>query len=206
MDFPVLLSFAYDRFRHLQFVRTGSEVGILRDFLSFDDPSSPLYGRSVLEITLPRFTQEQSIDFLKKGFSEIGMMVSDGLIERAVSKLDGIVGWLTAFGYRCYVQQTASEEVLESVLSQARQMIYEEIQEIIRYSENFKYVLKALAQGASTWKSIKEGAEFLSRKRMTDTSFNRLLTNLVRMGYVEKVPLNGYKLIDPIVADVARAL
>lgn len=97
------LAHAYDYDANLTFILTGSEVGLLYDFLSVEDPSSPLYGRYFHEIRVERFDKETSISFLKQGFSELSIKVSDKTIEEIVSFFDGIPGWL-AFAGNLYSQ------------------------------------------------------------------------------------------------------
>jgi len=46
---------------------TGSEVGVLREFLRLEDPEAPLYGRHRREIFLGGFTAQQALGFLKAG-------------------------------------------------------------------------------------------------------------------------------------------
>ena|GEM_PF-5830981 len=38
--------------------------------------------------------REKSKEFLRKGFRELGVEVDDTTLERTVSELDGIIGWL----------------------------------------------------------------------------------------------------------------
>ncbi|MGB9759743.1 MAG: hypothetical protein ACPLZG_07985 [Thermoproteota archaeon] len=67
-------------------------------FLKIDDPASPLYGRYIEEVKVEPLSREQSIDFLYKGFNEVGIKPSEKVIEDVVDKLDGIIGWLSYFG------------------------------------------------------------------------------------------------------------
>ncbi|WP_243676038.1 ATP-binding protein [Vulcanisaeta distributa] len=65
-----LLAYAYDYLRNITLVLTGSEVGLLHDFLGgLDDPSSELYGRYYFVIELKPFNRERSIEFLRRGGS-----------------------------------------------------------------------------------------------------------------------------------------
>lgn len=93
-----LLAYAYDYLRNITFVLTGSEVGHLHDFLGLNDSSSELYGRYYFIIELRPFDRERSIEFLRRGFRELGINVDDKVIERAADELGGIAGWLVYFG------------------------------------------------------------------------------------------------------------
>lgn len=94
-----VLAWAYDNLSNITFIVTGSEVGVLRDFLRIDDPEAPLYGRYIREIYVDRFSREVSLDFLRRGFTELGINVNVGELDEVYDKLDGIVGWLTLYGY-----------------------------------------------------------------------------------------------------------
>ncbi len=55
-EFAEVLAHIYD-YTKLKVVLTGSEVGLLYDFLGVENPRSPLYGRYFSEIKLKRFTR-----------------------------------------------------------------------------------------------------------------------------------------------------
>ena len=61
---------SYDFNENITFIFTGSEMGLLYDFLDVDNPESPLYGRFMHEITIERFSYDESIEFLKEEFEE----------------------------------------------------------------------------------------------------------------------------------------
>jgi AAA+ ATPase superfamily predicted ATPase len=82
-------------------VLTGSELGLVYDFLGLEDSSSLLYGRHVEEMSVGKFRVDKSIDFLEKGLQWHKVRPSGDTLEYVVGKLEGIVGWLTEFGHRC---------------------------------------------------------------------------------------------------------
>ncbi|MGC9136194.1 hypothetical protein [Caldivirga sp.] len=49
---------------------SGSQVGLLENFVGQSDAESPLFGRYMARIEVPRFTEDQSCEFLKLGFRE----------------------------------------------------------------------------------------------------------------------------------------
>ncbi|MGC8949166.1 MAG: AAA family ATPase, partial [Thermoprotei archaeon] len=91
------IAHSYDYHENLTFVLTGSEMGLLHRF--FENTSSPLYGRPFIEIRTRKFTHDESIDFLEKGFNENNVKISRKELEEVVKELDGIIGWLTYYGY-----------------------------------------------------------------------------------------------------------
>jgi len=97
---------------------TGSEIGLLFDFLGIDDPESPLYGRHFTEIRMNNFNETQSRDFLTTGFKQIGIDPPEEVIEYAVSRLNGTVGWLTLFGARCRDEREATKTLVDEAVSE----------------------------------------------------------------------------------------
>jgi AAA+ ATPase superfamily predicted ATPase len=111
IEFLNILAYAYDNLPNLKFVLTGSEVGLLLDTLKLDDTSSPLYGRYVKIIRLERFDDKKSIELLRKGFEEFNMQFSEEVFYKIYEKVDGIVGWLTYFGYSIAKSRSFNIEV-----------------------------------------------------------------------------------------------
>ncbi|BDR93402.1 hypothetical protein Vsou_24950 [Vulcanisaeta souniana JCM 11219] len=93
-----IFAYVYDSLRNIPFVFAGSKVGTLYNYLSLNDPDSPLYGRYIEIIELKPFTHEQPLGFLRREFSRAGIIVSEDLIGKAMDELDGVVGWLSLFG------------------------------------------------------------------------------------------------------------
>jgi AAA+ ATPase superfamily predicted ATPase len=50
-----------------------SRKRLLRDFLGYEKPSSPLYGKGIYEVIVERFSRDESLEFLRKGFQEEGI-------------------------------------------------------------------------------------------------------------------------------------
>lgn len=202
IQYDGLIAYAVDNLPNLTFVLTGSEVGMLHDFIGLDDPKKPLFGRYAREITLKRFSKEQSGDFLRRGFDELGVKVQEEEIKKAVEKLDGIVGWLTLYGYIRGVRKLPEKDALDELFERAKALVLDEISALTRYSARYRFILKAVALGNSSWSSIKEYVEFKAGK-INDAKFSALLKNLVKYGYLEKGE-DGYSIPDPVVKEVIK--
>jgi len=63
-----LLAHCYDYSENIKFIITGSEAGLLHDFVKEDDPRSALFGRHIPELRLDGFSRQKSMEFLIKGF------------------------------------------------------------------------------------------------------------------------------------------
>ncbi len=135
-DMVALLAHSYDYCRNISFVLTGSELGLVYDFLGVDDPSSPLYGRHIEEVRVGKFSVDKSIDFLEKGFQEYGIRPPRDTLEYAVDRLDGTVGWLTEFGHRCVRRGEAVKAVVDEVLELAARTVQKELSRFPPQTQN----------------------------------------------------------------------
>ena len=133
-----LLAYAYDNLDKITIVVTGSEVGILKDFLKLSDPSSPLYGRYVHKVEVGRFSKGELLDFLRRGFMEEGINPPKKDIEEAIDLFDRIVGWLVLFS-RLYSDGGDLEGIVEVAIKTVTQ-------ELAKLSKREKAVLKAIAK------------------------------------------------------------
>ncbi|NPA97245.1 MAG: ATP-binding protein [Crenarchaeota archaeon] len=200
-----LIAWAVDNLDRVTIVLTGSEVGVLRDFLRLEDPEAPLFGRARREIGLERFSVEQSEEFLRRGMEEARVPASREEISEAVSVLDGVPGWLTLYGYYRAVQRLGHREALERVVEEGARLVLAELERVIAPSRaRYAAILKAVALGASSWSSIK--AFVVARAGpISDKRLSTLIKNLVRYGYLEKRGTR-YEIPDPMVRYVAREL
>jgi len=204
-DFKSILAYAYDNLPNLRFVLTGSEVGLLLNTLRLDVPSSPLYGRYVRVVRLERFNREKSLEFLKRGFEEANMLVSDDVLQKVYERVDGIVGWLTYFGCLIIESHKPITEAVDEVTERALKLVQKEVDEVFRRSRHYMHVLKAISLGISTWSGIKRAVEAWLGRPLQNAQITRLLKTLVELSIVEKK--NDYYVIaDPLIAEYSRRL
>lgn len=196
-----IIAWALDNLRNICFIMTGSESGILREFMSGEDESTPLFGRFRREITLQRFRREESIGFLKSGFADAGMHMADGEIGEAVDRLDGVVGWLTYYGHFRSGARMSHLDAVRMVMDEGARITTAELDSSISKSRNrYVHILKAIASGLDTWSVIK--AYVISNTGViSDTVLNSLMRTLVRIGTVEKSESGRYRVADPVAAE-----
>ncbi|MFA4669654.1 ATP-binding protein [Pyrococcus kukulkanii] len=197
-----ILAYAVDNLENLTFVLTGSEVGMLFDFLRFDDPRAPLFGRYHHDVVLSRFSRDLSLEFLKSGFREAGMRTKEEELEDAVSTFDGVVGWLTLYGYLRVARGLGHDKALEEVFRGAKAIVESELSRLFSYSPRYRIMLKAIALGYSRWRDIKDYVT-LKLGYINDSNFSKLLKNLVKSGYVEKKG-GRYYIFDPVIERIFR--
>ncbi|MEM1547136.1 MAG: ATP-binding protein [Candidatus Methanomethylicia archaeon] len=198
--FLPLLAYIYDNLRHISLILTGSQIGLLYRFLKRYDPSSPLYGRAMLEVRLDKFTYEQSLDFLIKGFEEYNVKPDMRILEYAVDVFNGIPGWLTLFGYRGLNEELKSR-LVEEVLEEASKLAISEYRNFLSLrpiaAKRYTTILYAIAEGYNTWSSIKRYLEIKEDKRISDYLYTNLIKNLVDAGFIERME-DKYIILDPV--------
>ncbi len=182
-DLLALFSYVYDNFERIRIVLTGSEVGLLHDFLSVDDYDSPLYGRVLKEIRLQPFSKELSMLFLKRGFEEIGMK-ADFDFEKVIAALGGLPGYLIQFGIM-YSESQDFELAMQETLKIISGMIEGELKELDRKSQRYVKVLKYIANGANTWSKIKNML-IANDDVISDSRLYEILNNLEKMCWISK--------------------
>ncbi|MEM0017840.1 MAG: ATP-binding protein [Candidatus Korarchaeum sp.] len=199
--FDEMLAYVYDHVRGLKLLLAGSEVGLLDRFLGVGNPRAPLFGRAFSEITLGRLPEEKSLEFLRTGFDQLGLRVPEDEISQAVSKLDGIIGWLTFYGH---LRSRGDPDALGRAVDEGAKMIASEFQHFLsnrqlarrRYIE----VLRTLTR-PSTWSEVKRGLRLIAN--VSDKQVSNYLRELVHYGFVEKRG-DLYSIADPLLVEAVR--
>ena len=199
--FDRLLAYVYDHL-NLRVVVSGSQVGVLYKFLRLEDPEAPLYGRPYAEVRVPRLSRQQSLDFLREGFAQHSMKVDERILELAVAKFDGVIGWLSFFGFRAVIRGVVNEETVNEVLEVASRMALSEFKHSVR-GKRYEEAMRLISLlGRARWSEVKRGLES-KLGRIPDKSLAKLLRNLVDMGFLSK--LDGeYEIPDPILRHAFR--
>jgi AAA+ ATPase superfamily predicted ATPase len=206
INFVRLFAYIYDNLDYVRIVLTGSEVGLLYKFLRLDDRDSPLYGRYIHTVSTRRLTFEESIDFLEKGFKEIGISINKQVIEEVAKTFGGVIGWLTLFGYNCYMNPDLCSHQVDKVLKIAIDIAKNEIENFLssRRSVRYKTLLKILTVERS-WSEIKKKLEDIEGRTINDKTLNELLNTLIDLSIIEKKD-NKYIVADPITRKAVEEL
>lgn len=189
---------SYDFHGNLSFVLTGSEMGVLYGILR--NPENPLYGRAYVEVRTRRLSREEALDFLERGFAEVGVEVDRGEVERAVEELDGIIGWLTYYGYL----RAGGRGDLERVVEEAVELARSELENFLatRVSRRYRLVLKLLAQGVREWGRLKRALEDAEGRELSDRVLHEILHQLRNHSILDEE--NNFT--DPVVRRAALRL
>ncbi|HJW98432.1 MAG TPA: ATP-binding protein [Candidatus Bathyarchaeia archaeon] len=199
-NIPRLFARIADVNRNITIILTGSEVGLLYDFLGFETPESPLYGRHYVEIRMRNFKPEEAKTFLTAGFKQIKLSCTDEIIDYAIQKLDGVIGWLTLFGARSRDTKKCDKQTVDDVVDEGGRLSRSEALKIVKYSVRYGIILNYLAKtGKGNWTKIKTALEIDEKRSLPSSSFTELLNRLTKTGLLEKED-NEYRIADPLLA------
>ncbi len=200
-----MIAYCYDNLDNVRFILSGSEVGLLHDFVGINDYESPLYGRVCREVTVEPFSRELSAEFLSAGLREMEVEISGEDLEKAVEVLDGIPGWLVEFGLN-YAEERNFEAAIRDVEAKAEKFLEGELKELEKRSRRYVLILKAVARGVDRWEMIKDYVSARAGK-IQNARLAELLRNLEKMGWIRKVYEDGvrrYEIVDPVILRVLR--
>ncbi len=164
----------------IRFIFTGSAMGLYKKLL---DPkyASPMFGRIPAKLELKPFTTITSIEFLKRGFSECKMSISEQEINETVETLNGYVGWLTYYGNLRCVRKIPHLEALRETSEQGIQATLEEIKAFLRSRKNDELYIKILKYLPAKW------SELLKITKVNSKVLNDALETLQETFLVRKI-------------------
>jgi AAA+ ATPase superfamily predicted ATPase len=152
----------------------------------------PFFGRYIRRVSLPKFTEEQSKDFLRRGFEEEGIKVSEDIIDYAWRKFDGIPGWLTFFGseYSVAVKHGLKPDI-DRIVSNTIKEIKEEVINFLKYSqsmERYSAIILALDRlgGEAELREIRKIASSLLNEEIPAPRIYEMLNRLLNYSLIEK--------------------
>lgn len=198
VEYDGVMAWALDNLKNVTFIVSGSEVGLLKEMLDYDNAKAPLYGRMKNEILLKKFAPDKSKEFLVKGFREAGMEIRKEEIEEVVKDLGGLIGWLAYYGHYRSSAKLSHKAALEEVFDEGATIAVSEVNALIRGSEKrYTAIMKAIASGLSTWADIKAYVVGKAGK-ISDSVLDKLITSLIKFSVVEKGEDGKYEIVDPI--------
>lgn len=193
-----VLAWAYDNLKNIHIIITGSEIGILADFIDIENTESPLFGRMVNEIKINHFDNNTSYNFLKSGFEEAKLNVNDNEINSAIDVLDGIAGWLTYYGYNRAMRKLNNLDSINNVIEYSKSLIDSEINKLINNSrDRYMAIMEAIAAGLNNWSTVKA---YVTSKTgyISSTILNNHIIKLLKYGFIKKIE-KKYYIEDPLI-------
>ena len=153
LEIAKALSYIYDRLPNVQTIISGSEIRLINEVLGVENSSHPLYGRRVELIELKRLTKDKSLEFLKLGFKQPHKRVPNNELKEVVERLDGLIGWLTLYGYERAIAN--NEKPLERVESIAIGIVEGELKQLLKDKRNKRLYLSILKYANNRrWKEL----------------------------------------------------
>lgn len=196
-----LISDIYDHRHEIQMIVSGSQAGLLDDFLEIGDPEAPLFGRGMAEVAVSRLSADLATNFLRKGCKQAGVKTDKKAIELVVSELDGVIGWLTFFGYKI-MSGDSPKEVLARTVEEGSKLEAQELEHFLKTREQgrkrYVVILKSSARlGPARWTTLKANLQAEEGKKISDKIFSALLENLVKANFLDKKE-DAYFVPDPL--------
>ncbi|RLG71082.1 MAG: hypothetical protein DRO04_00585 [Candidatus Iainarchaeum archaeon] len=195
------LAYLYDRLPNVQTIISGSEVRMLREVLGIKRAEHPLFGRRVELIKMPKLDNKKAKEFLRLGFKQLNVDVEEKELDKVVEKLDGLIGWLTLYGYEKAIANTT--DALKKVEGIAAAIVSKEFRKFLEGKKNKQLYIAIIKYAKNRkWK------ELLSIVRdelgkVNRSSFSRALKELMEYSFIEKHIDGSYFYADPLLRDIA---
>jgi len=203
--FGNILAYIYDNTQNVTVVLSGSEVGVMDELLG-EKEDSPLYGRGKIVIEMQRLERDKSIGFMRKGFEQLGKRVSEETINNVVDRLDGIIGWLTLYGY---YYGRYGEKAMDYVISDAKKIVTKEIEEFLRNRKDsekrYLLILKALSSKDSSWSQLKTYLELNLGVKISKSRLYNYINSLMSYGFIARKG-EVYSLCDPLIRNAVEGI
>lgn len=200
-----IIASLYDNCKNIVVILTGSEIGLLHEFIGKDNPKAELYGRSYEEIKVEPLTKGKSIEFLTIGFQQYGLgiekiPIGQDAIQVASEKLGGILGWLIKFGIKCIQRKQITVEFLSEIEEEGAKLAKLEFDNFLatrEAGERYTTIMKAISASPATWNTIKTNVELTTKKKVYNKNISDLLSTLEKSGFIEKIG-EEYSIVDPL--------
>ncbi len=195
-DLADVLSYFYDRFPQVSFIISGSEIGLVEQIIGQSDAEHPLYGREITKITLNRLDRNGSMEYLKTGFEQLDLKIEKIELEKAIEELDGLIGWLTLYGYERGIKQ--SKDALKKTSESAARIAASELVHFFKNVKN-KELYVAILKNATVvgWDELRTRAGKEMGEQLNPNLFNFALEKLATYSFIEKKD-EKYQLSDPL--------
>ncbi len=201
ISYDGVIAWSLDNLKSIFFIVSGSEVGVLKEMLDFENTKAPLYGRFRNEILLKKLSNEESSEFLLRGFKEQSHKISDVEINQVNGKIGGLIGWLTYYGHYRTANNMAHNDALNKVFSEGSKIAMSEIENLIKKSKKrYLAIMTGIAKGMGSWADIK-AYTITKTGKIPDSGLDMLLSSLIKFSIIEKDSSGSYKIVDPILRE-----
>lgn len=192
-------AYLYDNL-DIKIILSGSEVGLLNRFIGTEDPKAPLFGRAIGEVKTRRLSKSEGMKFLMDGGRQVGVAIDKTEAEEVVDRLDGIIGWLTLYGWFRKNKHT-HEDALKKTLKTGKMMAKEEFHAFLatrKSRKRYSTIMKILKGRELSWSEIKSLMEKKMGYPISDMQISMYLEHLLDYCFIEKKE-DKYKITDPLI-------
>ncbi|MDI6732239.1 MAG: ATP-binding protein [Candidatus Margulisbacteria bacterium] len=185
------IAYIYDNFHNIKIVLSGSDTGMLMGFLGKNNAKAPLYGRAIYELKTYRLNAEDGRKFLLEGSKQLGKQFTPEEIKETIENIDGIIGWLTKYGWHRH--KLIHKEALRKTIEEGQAVVKEEfIQFAARAESRYHMIAKVIKYGAR-WEEI------IKKTNISNKQLYQMLKRMMDHGFAEKKN-HFYQLTDPLLA------
>ncbi len=198
IGFDYFLAGVFDNYTQIKVVLTGSEIGIMDQFLGKEAYEAPLFGRAYLELTVGKIREEAVAKFLEEGFKQINKKIEFEEIREVISTFDGIIGWATQYGW-FRSKKISHQKALQKVEEEGKIILRRELESFLTKKKskgNYLRTVASVAKGKNTWISLKQSFAKAGIP-LSDSQLHLYLKELIEYGFVEKIN-EQYFLADPL--------
>jgi len=202
----------YDWCKNTTVIMAGSAPGLVMSMLDSLEYEAPFFGRYVRRIELKRFSKEQSIEFLTKGFEENNVKIPEEVIEYAVRMYDGVPGWLTSFGSEVSMSVKIAGRIPDlsfynTIFEKAVKEVEHDVESFFQLSQapqRYAAIILALDRlgGKASWSELKRSASMILGEEIPGSRLTEMCKRLVDVAFLIK-EADSYIFPDP---PTARAL
>ncbi len=196
----------YDWCKNTTVIIAGSAPGLVINMLDSLEYEAPFFGRYVRRIQLNRFSREQSMEFLIRGFEENNIKISEEVIEHAVRMYDGVPGWLTSFGSEVSMSikltgHMPDASFFDTVFEKAIKEAEHDVKNFFRFSQSpqrYAAIILALDRlgGKASWSELKKSASAILGEEIPGSRLTEMCKRLVDVAFLTK-EADSYIFPDP---------
>ncbi len=206
-DFRRLFRSIYDNApKNVVLVFSGSEVGLLHNFLGLTDSQGQTLfdGRAYTPLRLEPLNQEKRVEFLAKGLDQISKKLDDATIEKLAEEVGGIMGWLTIAGDQIRTREGAD---VQEIVSEAAKLAAGELNKFLagrQKARRFNFFILSNLTGPRneaihlTIPEVKRFVENDMKRTIGSESLSESLKDLVDFGFVSVDGNSAYYIPDPM--------
>ena len=189
INYRGLLQFIHNNYRNIVVILTGSMPGLLEKIISPISAEEPGFARYIEEIHVPRWSREETVNFLKEGFKNKNISFREEELYEVYEELSGIPGFISYYGL-LRLRGLKHEEALAKTENYAISQWENDLKTFLKVYNSPLYidVLSILAKAltGATWSEIEDELERKLGRPISKSTLHRILVNLLKAGIIQK--------------------